>query len=73
MHEYEALERNLNFVFEKSNNIKFNLDGISDVSESVRLGSKGIGYRYDDLNGLPTSNVTNWELYRIFNDQKSHG
>ncbi|HSC76231.1 MAG TPA: hypothetical protein VLB90_08350 [Pseudomonadales bacterium] len=69
MPEYDVLERNLNFVFDKSNNIRFNLDGINDVSEAVRLGGKGTNYKYD-LNDLPTSNVTNWELNRIFNDQK---
>jgi hypothetical protein len=66
--EYSVLERNLNFVFERSNNIKFNLDGINDVYEAARLGRMGIDCR-SDINDIPTSNVTNWELSRTLNDQ----
>ncbi|MCU7929032.1 MAG: hypothetical protein KZQ97_21730, partial [Candidatus Thiodiazotropha sp. (ex Dulcina madagascariensis)] len=72
----KILASNIEFLMQRSNNIRFNLNGVvnsvDDVPSVVELGSQGIGARIMHR-GQEIGNHTNWELYKIMNNDSYLG
>lgn len=72
----EALASNLQFLMQRADNIKFNLNGVvsfaSEVPAVAQLGAQGPGSRVM-YRGLEIGNHTNWELSTILSNDQLFG
>ena len=66
---YDHLQSNLQFLMDRANTIKVNLNGVvdsvGDLPNVVRRAQEGIDFFTFDSAGRRIGNVTNWEISQV--------